>query len=56
MHECLDAAASCLDVNPNAALLVLAPVFHSNVSREAIVQKRRTLEDKVMASLGSVLV
>ena len=53
IDEGITCAASLLNGNPRAALLVLGPVVHSNVVREAIVEKRRQLENKVMACLVS---
>ena len=47
----LEVSDSIMNGNPNAALLCLAPASHSNVRQEALVQKRRHLEDKLLGSL-----
>lgn len=52
--DSLDAVAAVCDGNPNSAVLVLGPIFHSNVGREAIVIKRRNLEDRLFKCLCSV--
>ncbi len=55
IDDCIDTAASTLNGNPNAALLCLQTAWHSNVKQEAVVEKRRKLEDKVMRPFGCII-
>ena len=48
----LEVIDAIINGNPNAALLCLAPASHSNVRQEALVQKRRHLEDRLLGSLA----
>ena len=38
--------------NPHAAVLVLQPVVHSNVSLKAILEKRKKVEERLVQSIG----
>ena len=52
LDDCIDTATSTLNGNPNAALLSLSQAWHSNVKPEAVVDKRRKAEDKLMKPFG----
>lgn len=51
IDDSLEVSDAIMNGNPNAVLLCLAPASHSNVRQEAVVQKRRQLEDRLLGSL-----
>ena len=51
IDDSLEVSDAIMNGNPNAVLLCLAPASHSNVRQEAVVQKGRQLEDRLLGSL-----
>lgn len=45
IQDCLAVAAGICNCNENALLLALGPVSHQNVTAEAVLKKKRLLED-----------
>ena len=54
MDEAVEVAKSVCNGDMNACLLALMPVQHSSVSQSTVVEKKRSLEDKLMSPLGTV--
>ena len=52
MDEASDVSKSVANANPNAAVFTLLPQYHTSTDLASVVAHRRTIEDKLMGTLG----
>ena len=52
MDGAIDTARAVCQGNPDAAVLVLQPVVHANVTLKAILEKRGHIENRLVQSTG----
>ena len=54
LDEAVEVSKSICNSDPRAALLTLMPQLHPSIAQTTVIEKKRSLEDKLLGRLGRI--